>query len=397
VLGEVIERTVNQSTQRVLRDKNLRPAIAPKVEITSYKDGGDLDFRMEFEVLPDVPAIDFGTIKLEKMVCKVEEKEIDEAIDRLLERNKTYTRAEKGAKAKKGNQLVMDFVGKIDGVAFEGGTAKGMKLVLGSAQFIEGFEDQLIGAKEGSEVTVKVTFPDSYHKQDLAGKPAQFDVTVHEVLVGEKAEMTDEFVKKMGFTDAAGMRKAVSDQFAGDYESAARAHMKKELFDVLEKQCKFEIPKSMSDLEFSSIWQKIEQAKKEGDETLKNKSDDDLRDEYRHIADRRVKLGILLSDVAMKNKIQINQDELSRAVMNQASQYPGQERRIFEFYQQNPQHLEELRGPILEEKSVDFILSKTKITERKVSSEELMRETEAEDEAEETPKKAAKKKKAANE
>jgi trigger factor len=401
VLGEVVERTVNQSSQRILRDKTLRPAMPPKIEIISYEEGGDLDFRMELEVMPEVPAMDFSKIKLEKLVCDVSEDEIDEAIGRLLERNKVYTRTDKGTKAEKGHQLLMDFVGKIDGVAFEGGSAKGFQLVLGSGQFIEGFEDQLIGAKEGEEVVVNVTFPAAYHKEDLANKPAEFTVTVHEVREGgNKTEATDEFAKTLGFTDVAGLRKAVHDQFAGDYQAAARGHMKKQLFDQLEKDCDFVTPQGMLDLEFNSIWEKIQQAKKEGDEVLKAKSDEALREEYMKIAQRRIKLGILLSDVAAKNKITINQDELSNAVMQQASQYPGQERKVFEFYQKNPQHLEELRGPILEEKAVDFIIGKSKLTERKVTREELMSETEESDSSEEKSKKKAAgkpKKKAANE
>lgn len=399
VLGEVIERTVNQSSQRVMKEKNLRPALPPKIEITSYEEGGDLDFSIQLEIMPEVPGMDFSTIALEKMVCDVNESEIDEALSTLVSRNKTYVAAEKGTPAKKGDQLLLDFLGKIDGIAFEGGAAKGFQLVLGSNQFIEGFEDQLIGSKAGDEVIVNVTFPAAYHKQDLAGKPAEFTVNVHEVRKGEDAEATDEFAKKLGFADIAAMRKAIHDQFAGDYESAARANMKKQLFDILEKKCDFAIPQNMADLEFKSIWDKIEQAKEEGDETLKAKSDEALREEYTKIAERRIKLGILLSDVAAKNKISVNQDELSRAVMQQAGQYPGQERRVFEFYQKNPQHLEELRGPILEEKAVDFILGKAKISERKVTREELNSDNEEQETAQESKKKipAKPKKKAANE
>lgn len=402
VLGQVLERAVNTASQQVLRDKSLRPAMSPKIEITAYSEGNDLEFRMEVETMPEIPAIDFSAISLEKMVCTPDQAELAEALDRLQERNSSYARAEKGAKAAKGNQVLIDFLGRVDGVAFEGGTAKGFPLALGSNQFIPGFEDQLIGAKEGDEVLVKVQFPASYHKADLAGRDAEFTVNVHEVRTAEKTEANDEFAKKMGFADVAALKKAIEDQFTGDYEAAARGHMKRHLFDTLEKQCKFPIPQGMVDIEFKAIWDKIEQARKEGDEVLLAKSDETLRDEYKKIADRRVKLGILLSDVANKNKIQINQDELSRAVMQQASQYPGQEKKVFEFYQQNPGHLEELRGPILEEKAVDFILSKAKVTERKVSREELM--TEDEDAqasaSEESPKKkaAAKpRKKAANE
>jgi trigger factor len=399
VMGEVIERAVSQSSQQLLREKNLRPALQPKVEITSYEDGGDLNFRVELEVMPEVPAIDFSKIALEKLVCTVDDKEIDEAVKALADRNKTFVRAEKGTKAQNGSQVIIDFTGSVDGVEFEGGKAKSFALELGSGQFINGFEEQLVGKKEGDDVVVKVTFPEQYHKDDLAGKAAEFAVKIHEVKNSEATTVDEEFAKKLGFADVEALRNAVKEQFTGDYANTARSRMKKHLFDALEKDCAFAIPAGMMELEFGSIWEKLQQAKKEGDEVISAKSDDELRTEYTKIAERRVKLGILLSDVALKNKITVNQDELSRAVMQQAGQYPGQERRIFEFYQKNPQHLEELRGPILEEKAVDFILGKVKVTQRTVSREELMDEAdESAEAAESSAKKPAKaRKKAANE
>lgn len=402
VFGEVIERTVNQSSQRVLRDRNLRAALPPKIELVSCKEGEDLTFTMETEILPEVPAIDYSSIKLEKPTCTVADSEVDEALTRLAARQKTYKPADKGAKAKKGSQVIIDFVGKKDGVAFEGGTAKNFSLVLGSAQFIEGFEDQLIGKKSGDEVLVKVTFPEAYHKEDLAGQPATFDVTVHEIREGEDTQVDENFVKTLGFKDMETLRKAIRDQIGSEYEGLSRSRMKKQLFDTLEEKAEFEIPSGMLDLEFKSIWEKLQLAKKEGDESLISRTDEELKEEYTKIAERRVKLGIMLSDIAMKNNIQINQDELSRAVMQQASQFPGQERQIFEFYQKNPNHLEELRGPILEEKAVDFIIGKSKVTEREVTPEELASEDAEASEggASESPKKKAaakSKKKAANE
>lgn len=396
VMGDVLDRTVNQSSQRVLKDHNLRPALAPKIEITSYEEGGNLEFRMDLELMPEVKEIDFSIIELEKMVGEVEPSEIDTAIAQLADRNKSFAAQPDDAEAKKGDQVLIDFVGRMDGVAFEGGTASNFGLELGSGQFIEGFEDQLIGAKKGDEKVVKVTFPAQYHKDDLAGKPAEFTVTLHEVRAPEKKEADDEFAKKLGFDDLAALRKAVAGQFSGEYEATSRTHMKKQLFDILEAKCEFPIPQGMRDLEFANIWEKLGQAKKEGDEHIAGKSDDELKAEYGKIADRRVKLGILLSDIAARNKIQVNQDELSRAVMQQASQYPGQERKVFEFYQKNPSHLEELRGPILEEKAVDFILSKARVTERKVTRDELFNEPEEIEEAEPN-RKPAKVKKAANE
>jgi len=398
VFGEVIERTINQTSQRVLKDRKLRAALPPKIEIVSAQEGEDLSFRMETEILPEVPAIDYANIALEKPVCKVEDSEVDEAITRLADRQKTYKPAEKNAKAKDGSQVIIDFVGKKDGVAFEGGTAKKFALVLGSGQFIPGFEEQLIGSKAGSEVEVKVTFPTEYHKEDLAGQPVTFDVTVHEVQEGEKTEINEAFTKALGFKDMDSLRKAIHDQITGEYEGLSRSKVKKQLFDLLEEKMTFPIPQSMVEMEFNSIWEKLQMAKKEGDESLISRSDDELKEEYGKIAERRVKLGILLSDVALNNNLQINQDELSRAVMQQASQYPGQERKIFEFYQKNPTHLEDLRGPILEEKAVDFIISKSTVTECTVTPEELASEDDTVATQESSKKKTTKpKKKAANE
>lgn len=393
VTGEVVESSVNEATQNVLNDKKVVPAMQPKVEITSFEEGKGLDFKIELEVLPEVPELDYSQIVLDKLVCDIDAKEVDEAIERLADRNKNFVREKEGAKAKKGSRAVIDFTGKVDGVAFEGGSAKKFALELGSGSFIAGFEDQVVGAKEGDDLVVKVTFPENYHKEDLSGKPAEFDVHVHEILVGEKPEVNDEFGKKFGFEDLEALKKAIKDQLGGDHESMSRVKIKKQLFDDLDKRLTFAVPQCMFDAEFKAIWDKLEQAKKEGDEVISSKSDEQLREEYSKIAERRVKLGIALSHIAGQNKLQITQEELSRAIMQQAKQFPGQERAIFDFYQKNPQYLQELRGPIMEEKAVDLILSKAKVTELKVSQEELMKEIDEETSAaEEKPKK----KKAAN-
>lgn len=375
VMGEVIERCVSESSQNVLRDKNLTPAMSPKIEITSFNEGEDLDFKMELEILPSVPEIDFSKLALEKLTCDIEEKEISEAIERLADKNKNFVRATEGAKAQKGDQAIIDFTGRVDGVEFEGGAAKKFALELGSGNFIAGFEDQLVGKKEGDDVVVKVTFPDGYHKEDLSGKPAEFDVHIHEINKGEKSEINDEFAKKFGFADLEALKNAIKAQLGGDYESMARMKIKKQLFDELDNTLDFAVPECMFDAEFKAIWEKLEQARKNGEEVTNDKSDDELRTEYENIAKRRVKLGIALSDIAIKNKIQITQEELSRAVMQQAKQFPGQERTIFDFYHKNPQYLQELRGPIMEEKAVDLIISKSTVTERKVSQEEIMNES----------------------
>lgn len=396
ILGEVVELSVNESSQDILRDKKLAPAMTPKIEILSYKEGEDLDYKMELEVLPEVPEVDFSKITLEKLTCDIEDKDIDEAIEKLAERNKVFTKIEDAkAKAKKGDKVVIDFSGSIDGEKFEGGTAEKFPLELGSGSFIAGFEDQLIGTKAGDDVTVKATFPENYHKQDLAGKPAEFAVHVHEIQTGESAVADDEFAKKFGFKDLAALKDSVKAQFAGDAEATARMKVKKELFDKLDEKTDFVVPACMFDAEFNSIWKSVEQAKKEGDEDLKDKSEETLRKEYTKIAERRVRLGILLSSIALKQGLKVTQNELSQAVMQQARQYPGQERVIFDFYKKNPQQLQELRGPILEEKAVDFIIGQAKVTERKVSRAELMDDSDEENTSGQKVKETKAKKKTA--
>ena len=396
VIGEVIEKSIANTSQEILDKNNLKPALQPKVEITEYKEGGDLSYKMEVEVLPEVPELDFSKISIEKLVCDVEAKEIDETIERFADNNKSYTRCDAGAKAETGNQVVIDFVGKVNGEAFAGGSANMFKLVLGSGSFIAGFEDQLIGKKEGDKVTVKVTFPKDYHKADLAGVPAEFDVEIHEINKGFKEEANDEFAQKFGFETLEKLREAITAQFTGDYENAARVKVKKQLFDKLDELLKFEVPQGMFEHEFNSIWKQLEEAKKQGDQVAAGKSDDELRAEYTKIANRRVKLGILLSDLALKNNVQITQSELSSAIMQQARQFPGQEKIVFDHYKNHPEQLAELRGPILEEKVVDFIIGKVTIQTRKVAKEELLKDEDEVSEKSEEATKPAKKKKAAN-
>lgn len=390
VMGDVVNNAVNKATRDLFEQEKLRPAMQPDVKITSFEEDGDLVLDVEFEVLPEVGKIEFKDISIESLVADVDENEVKEGLERLAKASKHSHPAPAGTEAKLGDVVKIDFVGKRDGVAFSGGTAKGFQLELGSGQFIPGFEEQLVGVKAGDERSIKVAFPKDYHSKDLAGQDAEFDVTCHEVLTMHVPEVDEHLAEVVGFPSLEELTNAVRERIADEYKQMSRAKAKKSLFDVLDGKVKFESPKKMVELEFNSIWQQIEQAKKQGDESLKDKSEDELKKEYQAIAERRVKLGILLSDVARANNLSITKEELSAAVMQQARQYPGQEDKVFEFYRKNPQHVDELRGPILEEKAVDFILEQVTKTERKVSVDELMK-TEDEAEAEEKPK--AKKKK----
>jgi trigger factor len=394
VQADVLEKQVQQSTRQLMEEKKLRPAMPAKVDVQDYQQGGELVFNVSLEVLPEVPEFDFGKISLEREVAEVDEKDIKEGLERLAAGNKKL-KAKEG-KAAAGDVLTIDFVGKIDGVPFEGGTGHGVKLEIDSNHFIPGFEEQLKGAKKGDEKQVKVNFPEDYFKKELSGKPATFDVTVHEVSSQEAPEINDEFAKDMGFESLDKLKEAVRGQFESDYASMGRNRLKKSLFDKLEKEIDMPLPQAMVDAEFESIWKQVEQARKQPDSEFANKSEEELRKEYKAIAERRVKLGLILSDIGLKNKLTVTREELGRAMTEQARQFPGQEQKLFEFYQKNPGQLEELRGPILEDKAVDFILGKAKVTDRKISVTELLKDENAEsgDEGKAAKKpKATKKKK----
>ena len=391
VMADVLESTVNKATQKVLAEKNLRPALQPDVKIVSFEEGGDLSFDITLEVMPVVPAVDFEKVTVEEYTYELPESEVEQALNRLA-KSRQHPHTKDGV-AEKGDVVKIDFVGKKDGVAFQGGTGNGFQLELGSGQFIPGFEEQLVGAKAGDTREVNVTFPEQYHSADLAGQPAVFDVTVQEVAYLHVPDVNDKLAESLGFTDLENLKSAVRQQIDVDFKAAARAKAKKHLFDALEKVVTFEIPQNMLKLETESILKQVMEAKKAGDPELKDKSEDDLKVEYSKISERRVRLGILLSDIARTNNLQVTREEISAAVMGQARQYPGQEDKIFEFYRKNPSEVNELRGPILEEKAVDFILGKVKRSPKPVTIEELMGDDDAavSDDAKSAKKKAAKK------
>ncbi len=385
VMGDVVQNSINKATGDVIKEKKLRPSMQPDIKITSFEEGGDLAFDIEIEVMPEMPNVDFSKITVDELTFDVPESEITESLDRLA-KTRQHPHTKDGAAAK-GDVVKIDFLGKKDGVPFDGGEGKGFQLELGSNQFIPGFEEQLIGLKAGEKKTIEVKFPDQYHSASLAGQPATFDVTVHEVSYLHVPDVDDKLAQGLGFENLEALKKAVSTQISAEFERAARSKAKKQLFDVLDKEVKLELPKKMQKAEFEAIWTQVQQAKKDGDPELKDKSEADLKKEYEVIAERRVKLGILLSEIGRSNNLQISREELSAAVMEQARMYPGQEEKVFEFYRKNPQSIDELRGPILEEKAVDHILSLVKRTKKPTTIEALM----SDDEEGDTKAKKAKK------
>jgi trigger factor len=394
VQPDVIKNVINDVSADMMEERKLRPATMPQINIETYPEDGDLTFTLDFEVIPEIEAVSFDAITLERPTFEITETDIDEALKRVAAHSPSLERAESGAKAEMGQMISIDFKGMIDGKAFAGGTASDFKLELGSKQFIDTFEEQLVGSKEGDDRIVKVTFPQNYHGKELAGKEASFAVTVKEIHNQVAPTVDDAFAKSHGLADLAALRSAIRDQMTKEYGQIVRRSLKKDLFDALEKKCDFELPQSMLESEFGTIWEQIKKARAEGDASLADKSEEDLKTEYGAIAARRVKLGLLLADIGQRNKIGVTNEEMNRAVMQYAAQFPGQEQKVFEFYRNNPRQLDHLRGPILEEKAVDFILEKVKYKDKKISLKEL-ESSEVEEVADEEKKSAPKKAKTA--
>jgi trigger factor len=395
VRGEILEKTVEESTQEALTQKALQPAVQPKVDLVQSDEGKDLEFSVQLEVLPSIETSDFTSIELTRLVATVTEEELEKTIEGILKgRRKPETITEDRAAAK-GDAVLVDYVGRVDDSPFEGGTANDQVIELGSGMFIPGFEEQLEGKKAGDETVVKVVFPDEYQSAELAGKAAEFDVKVKELSTLVLPELTDGFAKEMGASDVESFKARARDLLQEDYNKASRLRVKRQLLDKLADSYSFEVPQSMVDLEFESIWRQMDQAVKDGqlEPEDADKSEDELKKEYREIAERRVRLGLLLSDAGQKNGVEVSSEDLGKAVREEALRYPGQETAVVEYYQNNPQAVETLRAPLFEEKVVDFIISVAKVSDEPVSVEELLKDPD-EAEIEEVPKAAKKKSKA---
>jgi trigger factor len=390
LMVEVLQETVRDTSNQALADRNLRPAMQPNVtlpednaEIERVLSGeSDLSYSMSFEVLPAIELADFSKLELERLVAEVDDTAISEALDQLVQRSVTYTPDETRA-AEKGDRVTIDFVGKIDGEAFEGGSAEAAPIVLGESSFIPGFEDGLMGVKAGDERAVSATFPADYPVETLAGKDAVFDVKVKEVATPTRPAVDDEFAKSLGTETVDQLKELVKAQIAREYANVSRSKLKRQLLDVLEKGHSFDLPPSLVDSEFAGIWQQLEANLKQAGKTFadEGKSEEDVREEYRRIAERRVRLGLVIGEIADKNQLKITQDEMRRALMEQARRFPGQEKAVYEYYEKNPGAVAELRAPLFEDKVVDFILEKATPTEKTVSKDELFAKPEEAGEA----------------
>jgi trigger factor len=373
VMGEVLEQTVQDTSSKLLQEKEVRPALQPKIEVVSFEEGADLEYTMAVEALPEIEPADISDVKLERVVAAVEDKAIDEAIERIASSNKSFEPVKKKRAAKNGDQLVIDFAGKVDGEARPGMDGQDYPLELGTGSFIPGFEEQLVGIKPEETKTITVTFPEEYHAAELAGKTAEFEVTVKELRAPAKTEIDDEFAKKLGLTDLEALKKLAREQIEGEYGRLTRLKLKRSLMDALAERHDFPVPQGMVDLEFEAIWKQVQA---ELTEEEKAKPEDEVKAEYRNIAERRVRLGLLLSEVGKRNSIQVTQEELNRGLIAEARRFPGQEREVLDAYRNNPRALDGLRAPIYEDKVVDHILGTVTLTDRSVTPEELAREDE---------------------
>ena len=384
VMGDLVQETVDEQAKSILAERGEKAAQKPEIVMTEDEAEAedilagkkDFDFKLTYEVIPPFEIADLDSVKIERPVVEVSDEEVNEQIERIAESNRSYE--EKKGEAENGDRVTMDYVGKVDGEPFEGGADENANLVLGSGQFIPGFEEQLVGLKAGDEKEVKVTFPDDYQAAHLAGKDAVFDVHVHVVSKPGELTIDDALAKGLGLDSLDKLKEIVRDQINGQYAQQQRMKVKRQLLDQLDEKHDFELPQGMVDQEFDNIWQQItrdlEQAGRsfEDEETTEEKA----REDYMKLAKRRVRLGLVLAEIGEEAKIEVSEDEMQRALYQQIQQFPGQEKEVYEFFRSNPDAIGGLRAPIFEEKVVDHLLEKVTVEDKTVTKEELMKDDE---------------------
>ena len=393
--AQTVNDVIRESVDQLMKDKELRPAMQPKIELgEGYEEGRDAEIAIELEVLPTVEVPSTDGLKLERLVVPVADEAVNEAVASIAGQNKSYKDAAKSKKAAEGNQLIIDFVGKLDGVEFDGGKAEDAALVIGSGQFIPGFEEQLVGVKTGDQKTITVTFPKEYQAENLAGKDAEFDITVKQVKVETETKVDDEFAKNLGLDSLDKLKELMRGQLEQQTAGLTRTQMKRQLLDTLAAGHDFEVPEGMVNAEFEQIWaQLLQEAQQEEDPAAALKEIEAEKDDYRKIAERRVRLGLLLSEIGQANKVEVSAQEMSMLMQQAAQQYRPEDREKFmQYVQSEPMAAAQLRAPLYEDKVVDFLFDKAEVTEREVTQEELEAAIEAEETAEAKP---AKKKPAA--
>ena len=382
LMAEVMQKAVEESTEKAIAERKERPAFEPRIDFPEDKDEiervmegqSDLAYSVSFEVLPDIKVADLTTLELERLAADVPVAEVEKAIQSIADRNVSYP-PDEAREATDGDQVIIDFVGRMDGNEFEGGKAEDAPLVIGGGGFIPGFEEGLKGAKAGDERTVKATFPAEYPVATLAGKEAEFTVKVKSVAAPQKPAIDDELAKGLGLESLDQLKERVSSQIASDYAQLARQKLKRNLLDALDKAHSFDLPPTLVEGELGGIWQDLTRRMEEAKRTFadEGKTEDEVRAEYRKIAERRVRLGLVLGEIGQTAKIEVTQDELRNALFAQARRFPGQEKMVYEYFQKNPGAVAQLRAPIYEDKVVDHIVAQAKVAERKVTSEELLK------------------------
>ena len=378
IMGEAMQESIDGAMQEHFEKTGDRPAMQPDVKMSNeeWKEGDDVEVTMTYEALPEIPEVDLSSIKLDKLVVKADDTAVDEALGNLAETAQDFEPRKAGTKAKDGDQIVFDFLGKVDGEAFEGGAAEDYPLVLGSNSFIPGFEEQLVGAVTGDEKDVTVSFPEDYQAPHLAGKEATFECKIKEVKKPVPAKIDDELAKKFGAEDLAALKTQISERLEAEYAGAARAVMKRGLLDELDKLVSFDLPPSLVEAEAGQIAHQLwheENPDVEGHDH----PEIETTDEHKTLAERRVRLGLLLAELGQKAEVQVTDAEMTQAIMSQARQYPGQERQFFEFVQQNQQMQQQMRAPLFEDKVVDHVFEQATLTEKEVSKEDLQKAVES--------------------
>lgn len=379
VMADVVQDVVNETTRKTLDERDEKPAFEPQIAMTEdqgevdkiLSGEADLSYSMKFEVLPKIEVADLSTIKVEKLVSEPSEDDIAGSLDRIVQGSTNYV-TKQGA-SEDGDQVKLDYSGSIDGEKFDGGTAEGSALVLGSGQFIPGFEEQLIGVSAGDEKIVKVTFPEKYQAEHLAGKEAEFAVTIQEVLSSEQPVVDDEFAKTMGFDDLDKLKEAITDSLQKELDEVSRSRLKRSLLDAIDEKHSFDLPPTLVESEFEGVWAQLQQDMSGRNESFGegDKSEAAMREEYQKLAERRVRLGLVLSEIGTKNDVTISEEEVNRAMMEKLRQFPGQEQQVLEYFKKTPGALAEVRAPLFEEKVIDFLVELIKPVEKKVSQEEL--------------------------
>ncbi len=381
IMADESEKIINEISQKIVKDNDLKLAIAPKIDIKVFELKKDLSYIVSMELFPEVPEIELSQIKLVKREAGVEKKDIQEAIEKITNSHKEWDKQDNSVKSKKGDAVNIDYVGKIDDEVFEGGSAKSHQLELGSKSFIDDFEDQLIGKRSGDEVKVKVKFPKEYHNEKFAGKKAIFDVKVNSVLRPKNLEINDKFIKeKFGIESLVKFEEEIEKQIAKGYEVASKNLFKKDLLEFLNKKYNFELPEGLVDEQFKSIWSATQKDSEKKDleknpEKSKNeKEEKKLKAEKRELAEKMVRSGIILSNISQNNKLKVTNEELMAQINKKAAQFPGQEQMVAQYYQNNPEAVQEIRSDLFEEKVVDFIIENAKIEIKKISFKDLEKE-----------------------